>query len=206
MPEQEPTETWDGHHFKDDCPWTQPKLTDFLKVPLVYPRLIRELLQYPYIDRRCFDELKTFLATKPEKPIKTLTNGQQFDVSQFPKGTIIKISKTFTVEPPSEKHWNMWGYIEHRRNIEGKLEDEIVAFPVHHLNLFAEPPPGYEGYRNWHKSFKVGEVIHERDWIFVFGSQCLTRYGDVEIWMFGRTLRESVPQPSPLLEQQRAYS
>lgn len=193
MTRQEVAEDWDGHNFQDNCPWQRESFLDHIKAPLAFPRLLWEMYAYFGRDRKYFDQLRSFLAAKPATPIKTLTDGQLFDVAKYTRGTIIRISKATTMRPPSLEHYDMWGYIEQGREPEGGWGDEIVAFPVHHFRLGREgnPPLGYIGYRNWHKTFTVGEVIHDR-WS---GIQTLTRYGNVEIWVFGKALRESVPQP-----------
>lgn len=212
MKGNEVEETWDGHHFNDDCSWKvdiegmQEVFSP--KFPLIAFRLLWQINSYFPRDRRYFDKIKAFFAIRPDGPIKTLRDGQQFRVSDYPRGTIIRISKAELMRYAAGRleggNYRMWGFIEQERDpSNNQYGDQIIAFPEHHLEhsitSSRKPPQGYMAFRNWHNVFTVGDVIHDRDKIIfgLFREQKLTRYGEVEIWKYGQAVRERVAVEVP---------
>lgn len=201
---QERFEVWDDHHFKDDCPWkSEAKIVQSTlspKFPLIFLRLMREIYSYFGRDRRYFREMRAFLALKPDSPVKRIREGQEFKVSDYPRGTIIRIAKAYAIGSEQPLEYDMWAFIQQEKTDpeNNQMGDQIVGFPVHHFRIQGDPLPGYIAYRNWHSSFVVGEVIHDRSVMLGFmKDQSLIRYREVEIWKYGQAVRERVAEKSP---------
>ncbi len=195
---KESAEFWQGHHFKDYCPWdNNPGGGVSPRIVLQIPRVLREMYSYPFRDRRYFDEIRAFMAMKPDAPIKTLRDGQEFKISDYPRGTIIKISKDEKFRAGGVYSYRMWGFIEQERDPDNQHSDLIIAFPEHFFNSGVGLFPGNSAFRNWHDAFVIGEVIHDRERTMFLPYQTLTKYGEVEIWKFGQAVRERVPEKAP---------
>ncbi len=199
MPERktgpEIAEVWDGHQPKDKCPIIRVggSPLDILKLPYVFPRLVGELYgDMLRRDRLLLEEIREFIAIQPFAPLKRITEGQKFDPSEYQPKTILTIrrDRCFGGDMFEQGTWAItsseWQPYGGNRNV-------VVGFSVQ--NIRSGLGFGDMGNRNWHESFTVGDVIHEKAKYFPFGQQdTFTRYGTVEIWKFG--LAEPTKNPS----------
>jgi len=198
---EEFSDSWDGHHPKDDCPENGYKigLKGYLTLPVVFPRLLGELYgNMLKRDRELLSELREFLASRPQFPLKRITEGQKFDPNEYQPKTIMTISRNRSFGKDTY-HQSMWAITSLEWGPDMGDKNVVVGFA--NESIRSGSLGGEMGNRNWHSSFVVGEVIHDRETNFPFGQRnTFSRYGIVEIWKFG--LAESAKNPtfSPALK------
>lgn len=192
---REGKENWDGHSFKDSCEWERIKTIPHLTPGALWRANIehikvdmRNKLDMPY-----FNKIRAARLNSSEHPIRTLTDGQVFNVADFTVGTILKVNGN-TQGKFKSFPWDHWGIIEQERDVvDDVMRDVVITFPEAALDKGVIPR--YGGMRGLHTIFPVGEVLHDRSKDAIFRNQHLTRYDSVEIWKYGRGLRSRVKSP-----------
>lgn len=199
---KEAQENWGGHSFKDSCKWTSEPIHRI--TPAVIWRAMVEHAnrdRMGTIDTPYFNRIRAAQLNRSENPIKTLSEGQTFNVGDFTVGTILKVTG-FTQGKFRSYPLNHWGMLAEERDIDGIWKDVVVTFSERALE--SERVPSNGGGRFLHKNFIVGEVIHDKRRDTLPWTQYLTRYDSVEIWRYGRGLRRRVTNPMGAASLRRA--
>ncbi|HMS22579.1 MAG TPA: hypothetical protein PKA38_02330 [Candidatus Levybacteria bacterium] len=197
-------ENWSGHSFKDSCQWSsepKPQYTPDVIWRAMVKHANRDsmgMIEAPYFNRMLAAQLN-----RSENPIRTLSEGQTFNVGDFTIGTILKVTG-LTQGKFRSYHLNDWGMLTEEQDLDGIWKDAIVTFSERELE--SGRVPSYGGGRFLHKNFTVGEVIHDKRRDTLPWTQYLTRYDSVEIWKYGRGLRSRVTNPMGVASLQSANS
>ncbi len=184
-------EDWDGHSFRDDCEWKKGHMTT-----LTPAAVGRALVEYSNFDRRqytdahIYNRVRAAVSRLPDNPISTLVEGQDFNVSRYPVGTILKIEGKIKGRFLSYNldHWGMLAQIQ---DLDGAWNDEVLLYLDEELNNGTIPR-----YRSvlLHKEFTVGETVHDKERTGLWSQQHLAKYGQVEIWKYGQEQRRRVTE------------
>lgn len=226
---------WKGHNFQDDCEWSDdPETKNYLTLAKAYlklPGYIKTALTEVRNTNKRFYELLAFLATKPKRPIKVFSEGEEFKATSYPRGTIVRIARQMSRPgtPLGIEYMVLWGFIEQTRDLHRREpEDIIIGFPDGVVQSYWYNPRGTRQhlFNDCHTAFVVGEVIHNRerqvvrepllrplaetlkaDIYSVPRNESLVKYSIVEIWQYGQGVRERVSEkaPSGTLQPQRLF-
>lgn len=151
--------------------------------PLLFGQAFLEVPKEQKLHETVFEKLRTFLAVRPEHPIKRLKNGEEFDPKDFPINTIIRYARDAegTDYVLSDLNWGM---------VVQNINHEDVAISYKEPYLMA----GVKAFsRTLKREIEVGKITHrKRD-----NYQHLERYRWLEIWKFGTGLRERVSEKLP---------
>lgn len=179
---------WAGHSFYDDCPATieaadirKSCALGCLLLPYSFPRAIIETTREYRMESNARKQLQEFLSLMPDSPIKKLSNGEAFNPADFPVGTKLKISETAETDRVFLEH-KLWGLImqDHEK------KDVVVAF-----NEETFTTSGYMALaRCFSEEIEVDKVRH-----FITGNlQSLRKFNWLEVWQYGRGIRDRVPE------------
>ena len=189
---QSEVEFWQGHSLDDDCPWKNVERSFLDEVHSTFAR--------PDI-RKAFNTLKEFIETNEGKPVKRLAHGEQFRISEYPKGTIIRFSRDKCWKAffgyKTASYEDEWGILT-QEEFRGEYYDVIVGFSKGQLDDGYPPLHPHHmlyGYR------EVGKVVHSRtiepdDSLLKLETrfkinrhQALRRINWIEVWRFGEEVR-----------------
>jgi hypothetical protein len=201
-------EFWSGHSFNDDCPIT----------PYDYARLIEDSIKNPgclltplhiidavislrrekRLTQQSYDQLRAFLAALPSAPVKRLSDGEVFELSAYPKGTIIKYSRDTQYQDVGKSSTVNWGILT-QVVIGDKHRDVVWGFSERVLREGAD----YRIYpqKIWSNT-TIGNVSHDRFHISPTSiHESLSRYNFVEVWEFGQDIRVREDAPQGILRR-----
>lgn len=185
-------EFWDGHHWRDKCPWS--RIADVL-----FPSQEQQ--------ESIFRRLRRFIKSE-RQIIRRLSKGDQFLISDYPVGTILSIdydSNDFGSKRYGIEFWGVVDQVESDR----VFYDVVIGCSRKSLEQKSRPL--------WMRTFcedpdfavTLGEVIHSRergnipfstgfptfDFMVLFNEQSLFRYNKVEVWSYGRGVRRREREP-----------
>ncbi len=140
---------------------------------------------YSYRKQRtkAYQDLSAWLPLAADEPIKTLGDGSEFKISDYPIGTVFKFSQTLEGSiggyPSTKVNWG----ISTQRIYNRKLTDQVFSFAevdgklspslLHSASLF---------------DATIGEATHMKERFTSY--QSLTRIDWVKVWKFGIGVRE----------------
>lgn len=189
MSEREPVdprfltpEYWGGHSPEDNCQWLK-------KIGTGTP-----FRQQTRLRKAGKTILEDFLVSVYKEPIRTFGQGELFDGSQFPEGTVIKFEREelrldrdfgiFDI-PPYERR-DCWGVISGYDTQESRalviMWYRVSPIGSVHLGIPIEI------------SIRVGETSHGRIKRIDYQSEWLRRVNKIELYKIGQGVREETRQ------------
>src|SRR3989338_9003871 len=194
-------EFWQGHSLNDDCPWrnVESSILDEIHATFAKPDI-----------RQMFNRLREFTRTNEGRPIKKLTFGEQFKLSDFPKGTIIRFSRDKCWMPffryKTHSYQDEWGILT-QEEFRGNFYDVVVGFSKGQLE--DDYPPLHPPHM-FYGDLTIGETVHTRTiepddgllkietFLKVNRRQRLARINWIALWRFGEGVRARAEERHPI--------
>lgn len=190
---------WAGHSYLDDCLWERrpADVNPFgcLLAPVDIAMVVAEMHWQGKEEKEGFARLKTFLSTPRDMPIRVIKPGEVFEMSQFPKGTIVRYNKDFQRSSNfRNSDQNVWGIIIQERDYRGRFgRDQIIGVREDKVREWMRYGNGRAFM--YDRSVNVGEVEHSRfreglGGLTTYSNEGFSRYNSVEIWQYGQGVRQ----------------
>ena len=187
-------ECWGEHHKDDAC---MPNREKFASPPF---------LKCLKADRFSKPILQNFLSMTDKRILRAFDNGDAFDASQFPEGSVVKINyERFYLDysrllclkrfnQPGHHIYNYWGVIcGHDINKTRKL---FISCYLTTTNL---SPLLIDWLNN---PVTVGEVVHEKEKNIFEKTNQVSRVNRIELYQIGKAVRKRTPERAPAVKLQ----
>ena len=208
--EQAEIDFWDGHHWRDNCAWSDN---------------VRHLVLHGSVSQyeNSFDSVKQLITSGQGYPVKRLETGEGFSFADFPLGSILRIEYDASYFGGDRHGEKVWGIVDQVREFMSHNDEQFdcfLGFVEDKLKARDAPILGRRMFIGSGSPATVGQVNHFRgSGEFAFGikvrypmplldiftgvDQSLFRYNSVEVWAAGLGVRRPVVNPKSLLERMR---